>query len=82
MKALYFALGLRVVRAAVFLLNPEIFQQCLIGVFAPFALGGVNKSVIGEAGLRDAKACDGRCEAINNDVRSDSIVRGAGNQKP
>jgi len=82
MKALYFALGLRVIGTAVFLLNPEIFQQCLIGIFASLALGGVNKTIIGEAGLRDAKACDGCCEAINNDVRGDSIVRGAADQKP
>lgn len=32
MKALYFALGLRVIGAAVFLLNTEMFQQCLLAV--------------------------------------------------
>jgi hypothetical protein len=68
MKALYFALGLRVIGAAVFLFNTKIFQQRLIGVFAPFALGGLNKAVVSQAGLRDPKACDGLSEAINNHV--------------
>lgn len=48
--------------------------------FAPFALVSINKSVIGEAGLRDAKACDGLSEATNNDARGDSTVRGAAEQ--
>jgi len=81
MKALYFALGSRVVGAAVLLFNTEIFQKCFMGVFASLATGVVNKAVVRQAGLRDPKACDGLSEAVNNHVGSDSVVGGAGDQK-
>ncbi len=80
MEAFDFALGLRVVRGAVLLLDAEEGQEVFEGVASAAESGGVNPSVVGEGGGGRAVGVDCGQEGGDDVVAGDRVVGGAGQQ--